>query len=66
MVSQGQLSIAIPHRLLPVLGGLPFFGSLPVLGKNIEGRSPRSSRALQAAGSPGCVWSLGHFPGSGV
>lgn len=66
MMSQGQLPIAIAHRLLPVLGSLPFFGSLPVLGKNIEGRSPRRSWALQAVGSPGCLWSLGHFPGSGV
>lgn len=44
MMSQGQLSIAIPHRRLA------FLGSLPVLGEDVKGHRPWRGWALQAAG----------------
>lgn len=54
------MSIAVPHRRLA------FLRRLTVLRKGVKGHSPRRSRALQAAGGPGGVWRIGHFPGPGV
>lgn len=60
MMSQGQRSVFISHRRLSILRGLP------VLRENIKGRGPWRRWALQAAGGPGRVWRLGHFPRPGV